>query len=328
MLPALRACFPDAFIAMLLRTYTGELVEHNPYVDKILWYDQEGRLFPVRNMRNIIREEQFDAVVVVYPTLRLAWLMFLSGIPIRVGTGYRYYSLLFNRRVYEHRKDAKRHEVEYNLNLLRTLGCESAGEPQFMIHLPDDVVQRVRRRCASAGIDLNRKIAVIHPGSGGSARDWRAEYFGRLAAQLTGELHLQVVVTGTAGETELVNQVVESSQGSAIGLAGEFSLKELAAFIKQAQLFIANSTGPLHVAAAVGTPVIGLYPQHTAMSVRRWGPWTPWKRVLVPAKPIDCRECERPGQACSCMDSIQVESVLAEARSLLDQMARVSENVS
>jgi heptosyltransferase-3 len=225
--------------------------------------------------------------------------------------------------VYEHRKDAKRHEVEYNLNLLRSIDCEPKGEPAFAIHLSAEVDRHVRHLCASAGVDLNRKFAVIHPGSGGSARDWRAEHFGRLAALLSGELHMQAVVTGTAAEAYLGQKVVESSNGSAIGLAGMFSLKELAAFIRLARIFVANSTGPLHIAAVVGTPVIGLYPQHTAMSVRRWGPWTNSKRVLVPSKPIDCRECEGGGEGCACMDSITVEHVFEEAKHLLDQVARV-----
>ncbi|MDH3251660.1 MAG: glycosyltransferase family 9 protein [Ignavibacteria bacterium] len=320
MLPALRHCFPDAYIAMLLRTYTGELVRGNPYVDRLIWYDDRQGLIPLREMRNVLRKERFDAVIVVYPTLRLAWLMFLAGIPIRVGTGYRYYSVLFNRRVYEHRKDARRHEVEYNLGLLSRIQCSPDAEPEFYIDIPEDTDRRVREILSGVGIAPGEPLAILHPGSGGSARDWSTRNFGVLAARLTDDDHLRVVVTGSRDEADMVASVVEDSGGRATGLAGMFGLKELAALTRGAAIFIANSTGPLHIAAAVKAPVVGLYPQHTAMSHHRWGPWCSRRRVLVPDKPVDCNDCvESNARICACMESITVDQVHAAARSLLHE---------
>jgi lipopolysaccharide heptosyltransferase II len=318
MLPALRHCFPDAHIAMLLRTYTGELVRGNPYVDRIIWYDDDRGLIPLREMRRVLREELFDAVIVVYPTLRLAWLMFLAGIPVRVGTGYRYYSVLFTRRVFEHRKDAKRHEVEYNLGLLSRIQCLPDSRPEFYIDIPQDTDRRVREILSGAGIESGERMAIVHPGSGGSARDWSAQNFGLLAARLADTEHLRVIVTGGTDEAGLVSRVVEASGGKAQGMAGMFTLKELTALARSADLFIGNSTGPLHIAAAVNTPVVGLYPQHTAMSQRRWGPWCSHKRVLVPEKPPDCHDCvDADATFCACMESITVDRVFDAARSLL-----------
>ncbi len=320
MLPALRHCYPDAYIAMLLRTYTGELVRGNPYVDRIIWYDDHRGMIPLLEMRRVLRAERFDAVIVVYPTLRLAWLMFLAGIPVRVGTGYRYYSVLFTRRVFEHRKDAKRHEVEYNLGLLPRVDCLPHAPPEFFIDIPGAAEDRVREILSGAGIEPGKRIAILHPGSGGSARDWSAQNFGALASRLAASEDMQVLVTGGVDESELVARVVEASGGTALGMAGRFTLKELAALTRSAALFVGNSTGPLHIAAAVDTPVLGLYPQHTAMSQRRWGPWCSRKRVLVPDKPVDCRDCDDAKAAvCACMDSITVDQVHAAARSLLHE---------
>ena len=100
LLPVLRRRYPTAHIAMLLRRYTGEIVKGNPYANELLWYDDDNGLVPFRKMSHVLRKENFDAVIVVYPTLRLAFLMFWSRIPVRIGTGYRYYSFLFNRRVF------------------------------------------------------------------------------------------------------------------------------------------------------------------------------------------------------------------------------------
>jgi heptosyltransferase-2 len=345
MLPALRECFPDAYIAMLLRRYTGEILEGNPYVDELLWYDNgsepaaayrgagltvndsacgetrtAGELVPFGEMCTAIRKRRFDAAIVVYPRLRLAWLLFRSGIPLRIGTGYRFYSFLFNRKVYEHRKDAKRHEVEYNLNLLRELNCGASSnvEPDFHIAISKETEEKTWEVMESLGI-AGKAFAVLHPGSGGSAREWSTENFGKLASRLASNTDVQVVVTGSKGEEVKVAEVVNASGGRALALVGKLSLKELGALIRSAQLFVSNSTGPLHLAVAMGTPVLGLYPQHTAMSVKRWGPYRGKNIVLVPDKPVDCNVCVESKTACECMGSISIEQVFESAVSLLNQ---------
>ncbi|MBM2841553.1 MAG: ADP-heptose:LPS heptosyltransferase, partial [Bacteroidetes bacterium] len=184
MLPLLRKRFPDARIDMLLTTYTSELVSGNPYVNEILHYDNADGLIPFRSMLQTIRSRDFDIAIVVHPTPRLAWLVFRAGIPLRIGTGYRYYSVLFNRRVFEHRKDAKRHELEYNLNLLKELDCPIDGEPEFAITIPAEVEAKVEGLLSQLQIDRERELVIIHPGSGGSAREWPAGYFGMLAEKL------------------------------------------------------------------------------------------------------------------------------------------------
>jgi len=317
LLPLLRKSFPDAYVALLLRRYTGAIVEGNPYVDEFLWYDDGQHLIQFRAMVQTIREKRFDAVIVVYPTIRLAWLMFRAGVPLRVGTGYRYYSILFNRKVWEHRRDAKRHEVEYNLTLLNELNCRIDGKPEFFIKIPTQVESRVKNVLLSSSKGSITPIVIIHPGTGGSAREWSAPDFGRLAARLVAD-GVQVFITGVQGEEQKISEVLSASDGKAISLVGRFDLKELAALIRSASLFVSNSTGPLHLAVAVGTPVVGLYPQHAAMSAKRWGPYTGRNRVLVPKKPIDCSECVRKkGEPCSCMATISVEEVYQAACSLL-----------
>jgi heptosyltransferase-2 len=301
---------------MLLKKYTREIVEGNPYLNELIWYDDGQRQIPFLSMRREIRRRRFDAVVVVYPRHRLAWLMALAGIPIRIGTGFRLYSFLFNRRVYDHRKHATRHEVEYNIGLLRELGCRATGDPEFIIAIPDEARGRARQIKASVG---GAPIVVIHPGSGGSAREWPKERFGTLAAELIRDEHVAVFVTGTEAEQEKVNKVISYTDGKATSLAGKLSIKELAALLELTDLFVGNSTGPLHIAAALGTPVVGIYPQHTVMSAQRWGPKTEWKRVFIPARPIDCRDCMRGDKECECMSSILVSDVLAGARELMKE---------
>jgi heptosyltransferase-3 len=168
------------------------------------------------------------------------------------------------------------------------------------------------------GMAAGDKLVILHPGSGGSARDWSAQNFGDLATALKDD-GCSVVVTGSASEKSLVEEVVRRSNGTAAASAGRLSLKELAAFIGLAKLFVSNSTGPLHIAAAVGTPVIAFYPPIQECSPRRWGPLTE-KKLVFTADNALCERCKGgPCQGNDCMDQIRVESVVLAVRKLLSE---------
>jgi len=228
---------------------------------------------------------------------------------------------MFTNRVYEHRKDAKRHELEYNLNLLLELGCagvESDERPEIGLSIPPEAEEAVRDLLQSSGFRPLSKLVIVHPSSGGSARDWPTENFGALARLLIEREGATVVVTGAPGEESDAGSVVRMTGGRAVSVAGKMQIKELAALIRLAVLFVSNSTGPLHIAAAVGTPVLGFYPQITPMSAQRWGPYTDRKRVLVPDRPVDCRDCSgKKGEPCACMSSITIEEAYRASHELL-----------
>jgi lipopolysaccharide heptosyltransferase II len=316
MITLLRSHLPRARLSMLLREYTRELAEGHEGIDGILTYDRQGEPKPFFRLLSELRSQRFDLVVVAHPTVRLGLLLFFAGIPVRVGSGFRWYSFFFNRKVFEHRRTAEKHEAEYNLSLLRSIGC-----PWSAVLAPTLAPGRSAEMAAKKvrdEFDLrdSESVAVLHPGSGGSARDWSPQNFGALAKLLHAE-GIRVVVTGIAQEENLVQTVVEGSGWVAIPLIGRLSLMELAAFLRSAALFVSNSTGPLHIAAAVGVPVIAFYPPIRECGPKRWGPLTRKKIVFV----ADNRACARcRGGACQgndCMDQITVEQVLHAARGLI-----------
>ena len=325
MLSFLRTSFPDAFLALLLSKYTGEIVEGNKYADELLWYDDGRTPVAFRTMLRTIKERAFNVVILVHPTPRLAWLMFCARIPLRIGTGYRAYSLLLNGRVYEHRKDARRHELEYNLNLLKELGCNvppRLHEPDYGIEIPAEAERAVKSMLRTRGVSPGKRLVIIHPSSGGSAREWPPEHFGGLAAKLMEEEDVSIVVSGMAGEERRAEEVIRCAGGKPVSLVGALRMKELAALIRSASLFVSNSTGPLHLAVAVGTPVLGFYPQLVPMSARRWGPYSDRSLVLSPDRPSGCTDCSGTGGSpCACMTSISVERAYDAARELLLQPA-------
>lgn len=311
---ALKLLFPKARVAMLLNSYTANLVEGTA---DVLIYNNETGLKPFFEILSELRHTRFDAAVVAFPRFRIALLLWLAGIPVRIGTGYRWYSFLFNKRIFEHRKTVEKHEAEYNLSLLQGLGCAVASIPEVNIVLSE------QERTTASGIRTSMKISdterlvLLHPGSGGSARDWKPEHFAQLAAGLK-NLGFSVVITGSNAEAKLVQSVAQNAGDGVKTYVSALRLKEFAAFIQTATLFVANSTGPLHIAAAVGTPVIGFYPSVRVMSPKRWGPLTGKKTLFVP-DPALCSRC-RGGecQGNECMEQITVKQVLEASVKLIE----------
>ena len=316
----LKQHFPSAHVSMLIQRYTAELVEDDPTVDEIVFYDNGGHPLPFFRLLDSVREGRFDVVFHTHPRFRLALMTRLAGIPLRVGTGYRWYSFLFNRKVYEHRKDAQRHELEYNLNLLKAVGCPVSYEHMApALQIPSFATERVSQLLAELGLPQENKFVLLHPGSGGSARDWSPEHFGELGNKIARLPNVTVVVTGGKGEDELVRHVQSVMGHPCITIVNRLTLGEYAALAKMAALFISNSTGTIHIAAAVGTPVIGLYPHLVPLSAARWGPYTERKIIFSPLNhPLDCTRCTgEKGSYCECMNSIPVDAVFAAASNIL-----------
>jgi heptosyltransferase-2 len=301
---------------MLLREYTRDVAETQHGVSSVLTYDRAGKLKPFFEILDELRRTRVDAAVVAYPRFRIALLLWLAGISVRVGTAYRWYSFLFNARVFEHRKTIAKHEAEYNLSLLSALGCNISTPPHVELVLTAEDVSVAEEVRKALGVTNADRVAILHPGSGGSARDWKPEQFAALAVLLAAK-GLRVVVSGNEHERTLVELIVQQTNGSAIPFISKLRLREFAALIQTAKLFVANSTGPLHLAASVGTPVIGFYPPLKVMSPKRWGPLTENKVIFVP-DPLQCPRCNDGNcRGNTCMDQITPEQVAEAAWKLL-----------
>lgn len=309
---ALRKHNPNARIGALVNPRTRDLAYAHPHLDLILVDDPKRYhrgLQGVGRLAQALKRHRFNAAVLLHPTFRLALALYLARIPIRIGSGYRAYSWLFNRRVNRHRKDASRHEVICNLELLEPLGI-SKVRPEFHLNISDEAVEKVDHLLRRQRLDAGRPFAVLHPGSGGSARNWRPEAFAALARRLTSEVGLPVLVTGSIAETALAQQVVAATAGKAISVAGRLNSVELAALLQRARVLVANSTGPLHLAVAVGTEVVGLYAPLPACRPERWGPFGHPDSAIM-SQHEDCTACKhRRALYCRCMDRITVDRVV------------------
>lgn len=313
---ALKSKFPGAKISFLVRDYTKDLAINNPFIDEVQTLKTEnGRPVFFENIKML--RGKFDTCVVAYPTFKIALILFFSGIKLRIGTGYRLYSFLFNKKIYEHRKSGARHELEYNLNLLKALGIEnniSPGTVSYNLHPDRESEQKVSEIFSDYKINTAKKCVIIHPGSGGSSVDWPHSKMIELSTKLAQELDINILITGSDAEQELCSSLIVN--GKTINLAGRLNLKELIALINKTEILIANSTGPIHIAAALGKNVIGFYPKIHSCAPERWGPYTEKKIIFSPT--IGCGDCTREQcEKFNCMASIEVDDVFNAVKHIL-----------
>lgn len=300
--------YPDCRVSFLLREYTKDLALSNPFIDEILVLKENDSEVDFKSNLIMLKEKKFDTCITVYPTLQIAWLVFRTGIKNRIGTGYRWYSFLFNKKVYEHRKYADKHELEYNVNLLREIGINETitkDNIHFFIDVDKSADEKVNKVLLDNGIDIRKSIVIVHPGSGGSAVDLPVEKFKQLIELLV-KSNIQVLITGSENEKELCEKLI--AHNLVINFAGKFSLKELVALIKKVNVFVSNSTGPIHIAAALNKFAVGFYPHLTACLPKRWGPYSSKSKIYMPES--NCEDCRN--NRCTkteCMNTINIEKV-------------------
>jgi ADP-heptose:LPS heptosyltransferase len=304
--------FPWCKITFLVREYTKALVVKHPFIDEVIVLKELNNKIPILSNVKIISKFNFDSAVIVYPTLVTALIIFLSRIKYRIGTGYRWYSFLFNQKIYEHRKYAEKHELEYNINLLSKFGINEKVNPatvDFNLVPDSGSIEKVEKILSDSNIKLNEPIIIFHPGSGGSAVDLPVEKFKALVTKISLELTENIILTGSTSEKKLCENL--KVKPGILNLAGELNLSGMIALIDKCSVFVANSTGPLHIAAALGKHTIGFYPRISACSAERWGPYTD-KRILFSPK-IKCENCTREQCAeLDCMNTIEVTDVFFE----------------
>jgi heptosyltransferase-2 len=308
MAAALKRAQPGCRVTLLCRTATGVIGERCPKIDLTVTIDNEdGTPMSVRELGKSLKCGGFDCAILAHPDWKMAWAAFLAGIPVRIGTGYRLYSFLFNKRHYERRKSSLKHEVELNLGLLEPLGI-GFEQPEFHFDLTVMDVNQALLALQEAGVDVEQPYCVIHPGSGGSGLNWSADNYAKAASLFVREMSLKVVVTWGAGEENLARSVKRNSTG-VFPLKRVYPLPVIMALLQDAKFLLAPSTGILHLATLAGTPILGLYSPVPHESPRRWRPYRENHVTLTPDEK-SCPFCKGgPCKKMGCMNLISPQKV-------------------
>jgi len=309
--------YPICKVAYFIRNYTSSLLDGHPIIDEVVIAEESnGKILFIKNLKKI-KSKNYDTCVIVNPTLRISLIMFLSGIKSRIGTGYRWYSFLFNKKVYEHRKYADKHELEYNVNLLNKIDIDIkdlSSDIKFHLKVDAKSSEKINSILSERGFKTENKLVIIHPGSGGSSVDLPKEKLIELTRMLSRLKNVTIIITGSKSESELCKEFEISE--SVVNLSGQLDLSLLKALINKAEIFISNSTGPMHIAAALGVHVFGFFPKILSCSQKRWGPYTKNRTIFIPT--IDCSNCTRAQcEKLDCMNSIDIGRVFDETKNVL-----------
>jgi heptosyltransferase III len=295
----LKSLFPERPVYFLGRSYTEDVVKASVHVDRFLNWDEWKQLPPAQAAGSMAAVGA-GTIVHVFPDSRIAGLAKRAGIPQRIGTTNRLYHWpTCNRLVRLSRRHSPLHEAQLNLKLLVPLGAKASYSVEEiggyygltrLQGLPPDI---------AALPDPGRFNLVLHPKSRGSAREWGLDNFRQLVDLLPRD-RFKIFVTGTAAEGSLVQPLLNEFP-FLTDLTGRLSLGELMAFLVRVDALVAASTGPLHLAAALGIGALGIYPPIRPMHPGRWAPLGPHAKVFV--KEGDCETCRKTAD-CACMRGI------------------------
>ncbi len=300
----IKARYPECQVDVLTSLYASPILENNPSIDRIVRVQNDQMLIDKLYKKDLlyrIRQGDYKIVVALYPERQISRLFYKAEIPTRIGTSGRFHSMFFNIHLFHSRKANKKHEYEYNLDFLQFFKFgETVYTPK--VYLVDKEIKNAQRILSNVGV--KDKFVVLHPGTRGSAEQWPIESFLDLYQELN-KRGLDVVVSGSESEGSKIVEIAKKKRIKIRDITGETDLRTLAAVLSLATVVVANSTGPLHLSAAVGTKVVGLYPVKKVMSPRRWGPVGRFHKVIQPPLPF----CQCPQGKCNCMESIDANNV-------------------
>ena len=317
-LPALRAVrtrFPEADITILARRYVAFIYQNQQVCDNMMFVDGKGDLL------GELRAQKFDVALLLQNAFEAAWFAWRTGIPERIGYARDGRSLLLTKAVPVPRAgEIPSHEQYYYLELLRRAGWLDSLPDSSVITL--NVPERNRHRAAeflvSSGLEPDSlRIAIGAGASYGSAKCWPPDRFAELANRLQAQSAVDIILFGTPAEQPVSSAIAAGMHRLPIDLTGKTPIDDLPALLSQCHLFIGNDSGAMHVAAAVGLPVVAVFGPTDPIGT---APVTP-RCSIVQEKPY-CSPCflRRCPTDHRCMTRVTPDAVEAAARHWISSM--------
>ena len=322
LIDALYQHFPGAHIDVLTVPANALVLQNQPWLDTVIAYDKRGTQRGLRGFCTVVsqvRARRYDLVLAPHRSLRTALLVACSGSPRRLGFSHWLTRWAYTATV---PRPVKGHEIERTLHLLTALGLPvlpSAARLKLCVS------PAARRRAASyfirAGVGSEDVVVGLVPGSQWGTKRWPAERFAALIDHLAGMPGLRCALFGGPQDRPIAEAILASCTAPVLDLIGQTPLQELAAYLERCAVVVSNDTGPMHIAAAVGRPIVALFgPTTPDMGFAPYG--VPWEEASVA---LACRPCHAHGpQRCPlshwrCMMELSVAQVAASVQRLLCQ---------
>jgi len=312
-LRALKTAWPDARVTMMVNRGTEDVLSGNPDLDEIMVLDK-GSLAAQWRLIAGLRRRRFDTVIDLTDGDRSAFLSWISGAPVRIGFNdeHRWRGKCYTQVVQP--APGVRHRIDRDLEALKFLSIQ-AGSKDPQLWLTPEEGNSADHLLDQLGVQRSQAMVILQPGARYWFKAWPTERFAELADRLTSQYGCQVLIGGSHQDIDVAQKIRQIAKSRPIIMAGRTTIKQFAAIAKKSALFVGSDSGAMHMASAVGTPVVALY---GPSNPREWGPRGGPVEVLY--KGLDCRTCFHPtctrGEE-NCMRLITVQEVCAAAQRLL-----------
>lgn len=296
--------YPQARIIFIGRSYTKSVIALSEHVDLFLNYDSIETASLSEQVLTL-KDLHADCIVHVFPQKHLAWLAKKAEIPLRVGTTNRvYHWFTCNKRIPLSRRNSDLHESQLNIQLLSFLSIPSLALTDVANYYGFTRLPEITSESAAL-IDTTRYKVILHPKSKGSAKEWGLANFEKLIQALPSHQY-KIYISGTEADKVQMNDFLQNNK-SVVDLTGKLSLPQFIAFIGRCDALVAASTGPLHIAAALGKNAIGLFSPKRPIHPGRWMPVGKNAHYLVFDE--NCKTCKQ-GKDCNCIQQISAQQVV------------------
>lgn len=309
----IKRVYPNCFIAILVREYTKDIYLKNPFVDEIIIYDETDKSFEsfVKQVQ-LIRSHRFTHAFMLLPDERLNYILFFAGIPFRVGVGHKIFQMLtFTKYVDRKKYIPLRHEADYALDMIRKIGVEPISlEPE--IYLDEDEKQKALE-FRKLFVNDDEELVGINTTSGNSAPNLKTSEYKKLIEKFLQDDEIKVIVTDKNPPQELleINEIHFPFVDN--------KLRDSIIKFSALDLLISNSTGPMHICAALKIPTLSLFCPLTACSPKLWRPLGNISEIMLPKEKYCQTQCPGDPKRCSYEgdSGINAESIYKKAHEFL-----------
>ncbi|MBF0493800.1 MAG: lipopolysaccharide heptosyltransferase II [Candidatus Omnitrophica bacterium] len=314
----LKAAFPLSKIDFVTSKYSADVLKGNAAISDILEFDTiigKNVFFGGLKLARRLKSGKYDAAFVLNPHKTLHLGCFLAGIPLRVGYN-RKWGFLLTKTTEDPREKGLKHETEYALDILKLAGIE--GKIKYPKLYPGlEQIETVALDLKNNDIDTSKPVIVIHASASNPAKMWPKRNYAELITKIKNTIDCGVVLTGDMESHSLAEEIVKVSGKKCFNASGKFNLGETGALLKEADVFIGNDSGPMHMAAAAGACVIAIFGRNIpGVGPKRWGPCGEGHVVFHKADCEVCRDTNCP-HGYRCLMAITPEEVFAAVKKKL-----------
>ena len=280
---SLREAYPASRICILINPLTQDLLKGNPYLDEILIDDREhqhkGRGF--FTLVNTLNQRKFDLAIIFHTKRRTNLLCFLAGIRRRAGYKNNKFGFLLTDPIKDVRHLGEKHEAQYCLDVLKHLGVK-AGPLELFVPIQEEAIVWLKEFEQNNGLQPSDRLVIIHPGASDPSKRWPEGRFAEIIDSLTKRYAVKIILIGASHIQEVSEKILSLVNSPVIDLTGKTTVAQMAVLLKRSCLLVSNDSGPVHIASALGCPVVSIFTRNQpGINPGRWRPLSPQSRTVA-----------------------------------------------